>query len=163
MHARFVSKLWGFADDLFVRVACDDRGLALVEAQGQLRLGVGDMDVNLARVARLWRRALTQLPLRSARELFTSTLRLVVPWGLRCASMFLKRASALMFTGHTRYLESTFLEVPTSKDGGKSKKEKRKDREEDDKRGAEGAGNVTAQVDDSGVGPSLTPGSWCLH
>lgn len=54
VHARFTSLLWGFADDLWVRVACDDRGLARVEAQGQLRLGMGDLDVNLHRVERLW-------------------------------------------------------------------------------------------------------------
>ncbi|KAF6251862.1 hypothetical protein COO60DRAFT_579237 [Scenedesmus sp. NREL 46B-D3] len=53
-HARFVSLLWGFADDVFVRLSCDaDNGAVLLEAQGQLRVGVGDMEVNVKRNAAL--------------------------------------------------------------------------------------------------------------
>eukprot|EP00882_Tetradesmus_deserticola_P030103 GHRQ01033775.1.p2 GENE.GHRQ01033775.1~~GHRQ01033775.1.p2 ORF type:complete len:157 (+),score=36.15 GHRQ01033775.1:258-728(+) len=54
IHARFVSLLWGFADDVFVRLTCDaETGTVLLEAQGQLRVGVGDMDVNVKRNAAL--------------------------------------------------------------------------------------------------------------
>ncbi|KAF8064645.1 hypothetical protein HT031_003446 [Scenedesmus sp. PABB004] len=53
LHARFVSRLWGFSDDLWVRVTCAEGGAALVEVQGSLRLGVGDMGVNPARCAAL--------------------------------------------------------------------------------------------------------------
>jgi uncharacterized protein (DUF1499 family) len=54
IHARFVSLLWGFADDVFVRLSCDaETGEVLVEAQGQLRVGVGDMGVNVKRNAAL--------------------------------------------------------------------------------------------------------------
>lgn len=54
IHARFVSLLWGFADDVFVRLRCNaDSGAVLLEAQGQLRIGVGDMDVNVQRNAAL--------------------------------------------------------------------------------------------------------------
>lgn len=59
IHARFVSLLWGFADDVFVRLTCVPAGAdadssgetqaALLEVQGQLRLGVGDLEVNVAR------------------------------------------------------------------------------------------------------------------
>jgi uncharacterized protein (DUF1499 family) len=54
IHARFVSLLWGFADDVFVRLSCNaETGAVLLEAQGQLRVGVGDMDVNVKRNAAL--------------------------------------------------------------------------------------------------------------
>jgi uncharacterized protein (DUF1499 family) len=54
IHARFVSLLWGFADDVFVRLSCNAKtGAVLVEAQGQLRVGVGDMEVNVKRNAAL--------------------------------------------------------------------------------------------------------------
>ena len=87
MHARFVSFLWGFSDDVFIRWKCTEggpaaaavtaeesrgalaaaaatagaasgaeavagegegqrKGVVLVEVQGQLRLGVGDLEVN---------------------------------------------------------------------------------------------------------------------
>lgn len=58
VHARCVSALWGFADDLFVRLSRVQQtgggsSSVLVETQGQLRLGVGDMNVNAARNAAL--------------------------------------------------------------------------------------------------------------
>ena len=49
VHARFLSALFGFADDHWVRLACGKDGRVLVEAQGQLRLGVGDLGVNARR------------------------------------------------------------------------------------------------------------------
>jgi uncharacterized protein (DUF1499 family) len=48
VHARFVSQLWGFADDVFFSVRCNG-DMAVVELQGQLRVGQGDMDVNVLR------------------------------------------------------------------------------------------------------------------
>jgi uncharacterized protein (DUF1499 family) len=48
VHARFVSQLWGFADDVFFGVRCNG-DMAVVEVQGQLRVGKGDMDVNVLR------------------------------------------------------------------------------------------------------------------
>jgi uncharacterized protein (DUF1499 family) len=54
IHARFVSLLWGFADDVFVQLSCNaESGEVLVEVQGQLRVGVGDMEVNVKRNAAL--------------------------------------------------------------------------------------------------------------
>jgi uncharacterized protein (DUF1499 family) len=50
-HARVVSLLWGFADDFFVHLTCLDNGKVRLEVQGQLRVGVGDMDVNVKRNA----------------------------------------------------------------------------------------------------------------
>jgi hypothetical protein len=49
LHARVVTPLWGFADDFFVRWRCSRVGEAVVEVQGQLRLGVGDLEVNVKR------------------------------------------------------------------------------------------------------------------
>ena len=49
IHARFGSLLWGFADDVFVQLSCSSSGSVVVEVQGQLRLGVGDMEVNVKR------------------------------------------------------------------------------------------------------------------
>ncbi len=48
IHARFVSKLWGFADDVFFSARCNG-DMAVVEVQGQLRVGQGDMEVNVLR------------------------------------------------------------------------------------------------------------------
>lgn len=52
VHAQAVSRMWGFIDDLYVRLSCNGTD-TLVEAQGQLRLGHGDMGVNRERVDRL--------------------------------------------------------------------------------------------------------------
>lgn len=49
LHARAVTPVMGFADDLYVRWRCTSLGEAVVEVQGQLRLGVGDMGVNVRR------------------------------------------------------------------------------------------------------------------
>lgn len=54
MHARFVTWLWGFADDFFVSVRCNDVGSAVIEVQGQLRLGQSDLGVNARRNKRFW-------------------------------------------------------------------------------------------------------------
>ena len=54
LHFRFVSRLWGFADDAYISLsACGDDG-TLVQAHSQLRLGYGDMGVNAARIRVLW-------------------------------------------------------------------------------------------------------------
>jgi len=54
LHFRFVSRLWGFADDFIVDLsACGDG--TRVQAHSQLRLGYGDMGVNAARIQALWR------------------------------------------------------------------------------------------------------------
>ena len=42
------------ADDFWVRVSCADDGRAVVEAMGQLRLGVSDVGVNADRNAALF-------------------------------------------------------------------------------------------------------------
>lgn len=49
IHARFVSFLWGFADDFWVRLSCAGDSRTVVEVMGQLRLGVGDLEVNPTR------------------------------------------------------------------------------------------------------------------
>jgi uncharacterized protein (DUF1499 family) len=62
VHVRFLSLIWGFADDFFVGLRCDDHssgddrkegdvrdGLLVVETQGQLRVGKGDLGVNARR------------------------------------------------------------------------------------------------------------------
>lgn len=54
VHARFVTWLWGFADDFFVSVRCNDVGSAVIEVQGQLRLGQSDLGVNARRNKRFW-------------------------------------------------------------------------------------------------------------
>jgi hypothetical protein len=55
LHFRFVSRLWGFADDVYIALStCGEDGTR-VQAQSQLRLGYGDMGVNAARIAALWR------------------------------------------------------------------------------------------------------------
>jgi hypothetical protein len=51
-HWRVLSTLFGFADDLVVRVAAAGKAID-VEAQSQLRLGVGDFGVNKRRTMRL--------------------------------------------------------------------------------------------------------------
>jgi len=53
LHLRFVSRLWGFADDTWLLLGCLE-GRTRVQAQSQLRLGRGDLGVNRARVADLW-------------------------------------------------------------------------------------------------------------
>lgn len=45
IHVRTVSGFWGFADDLFIRSTCDG-AMAIVELQGQLRLGISDLGTN---------------------------------------------------------------------------------------------------------------------
>eukprot|EP00775_Hariotina_reticulata_P012236 gene12236-12374_t len=50
-HARVVTLLWGFADDFFLHLTCLDNGKVRLELQGQLRVGLGDMDVNVRRNA----------------------------------------------------------------------------------------------------------------
>ena len=80
LHARFVSPVFGFADDLFLYLHCSGMGamlegkvellensnaekapparfggrLLVAEAQSQLRLGVRDLGVNEARLQRMW-------------------------------------------------------------------------------------------------------------
>ncbi|GBF95251.1 hypothetical protein Rsub_08282 [Raphidocelis subcapitata] len=54
VHARAVTFVWGFADDVWVQLSCGADGRALVEAMGQLRLGVSDLGVNAARNAELF-------------------------------------------------------------------------------------------------------------
>jgi uncharacterized protein (DUF1499 family) len=47
LHSRVVTPIWGFADDFLVGFTCDEEsGKILVEAQGQLRIGKGDLGVN---------------------------------------------------------------------------------------------------------------------
>lgn len=47
VHARVVTPVWGFADDFMVSLRCSgDSEKALVEAQGQLRIGKSDLGVN---------------------------------------------------------------------------------------------------------------------
>ena len=54
LHFRFVSRLWGFADDCIIDLsACGDG--TRVQAHSQLRLGYGDLGVNAARIHALWR------------------------------------------------------------------------------------------------------------
>lgn len=55
LHFRFVSRLWGFADDLVVSLSSCGEDATRVQAQSQLRLGYGDMGVNAARIAALWK------------------------------------------------------------------------------------------------------------
>jgi len=50
LHVRAVTALMGFADDFFLSYRCLE-GEAVVELQGQLRLGVGDAGVNTRRNA----------------------------------------------------------------------------------------------------------------
>jgi len=58
VHGRFVSLVFGFADDFFVRVQCEDKpegkSVAVVEAQGQLRIGKSDLGVNARRNKRFF-------------------------------------------------------------------------------------------------------------
>ncbi|GAB4820134.1 hypothetical protein N2152v2_007180 [Parachlorella kessleri] len=58
-HARFVSFFWGFADDFYASIRCHNSSHAVVEVQGQLRLGTSDLGVNKRRN----RRALEALEL----------------------------------------------------------------------------------------------------
>mmetsp|Transcript_37825 Transcript_37825/g.63616 ORF Transcript_37825/g.63616 Transcript_37825/m.63616 type:complete len:317 (-) Transcript_37825:38-988(-) len=62
-HARFASFVFGFVDDLVVDAKCaaDDDTEAegecakvVLQAQGQLRIGQSDLNVNQKRIARLW-------------------------------------------------------------------------------------------------------------
>jgi len=55
LHFRFVSRLWGFVDDLVVSLESCGADATRVQAQSQLRLGYGDLGVNAARIAALWR------------------------------------------------------------------------------------------------------------
>jgi hypothetical protein len=55
LHMRWTTRVMGFADDVFLRYSCSRGGSAVVETQGQLRLGVGDMGVNVRRNADLLR------------------------------------------------------------------------------------------------------------
>lgn len=52
IHARAVSLAMGYADDLFIGYRCE-AGRVVVEGQSQLRIGVGDMEVNPRRLAKL--------------------------------------------------------------------------------------------------------------
>ena len=55
IHARAVSIVWGFADDMFVNISGDgkkDTGSSTVEIQIQLRLGSYDFGVNARRNGR---------------------------------------------------------------------------------------------------------------
>ena len=62
LHLRFVSRFWGFADDVLVSItscdagaaADDEHALTVVQAHSQLRLGRGDLGVNAARTRALW-------------------------------------------------------------------------------------------------------------
>lgn len=54
IHARCMTPFWGFADDLYVSLKCDEQGWTLVEAQGQLRVGKSDLGVNSRRLRRLF-------------------------------------------------------------------------------------------------------------
>jgi hypothetical protein len=54
LHLRFVSRLFGFADDVYLSVTCDEDGTARLQAHSQLRLGRGDLGVNAARLRALW-------------------------------------------------------------------------------------------------------------
>jgi len=49
IHARFVSFLWGFADDFYVALECQGGSVA-VWIQAEARLGTGDLGVNSARL-----------------------------------------------------------------------------------------------------------------
>lgn len=53
IHARFLSLILGFADDVFVGLKCDVEGHTIVEVQGQSRIGYSDLGVNHRRNARL--------------------------------------------------------------------------------------------------------------
>ena len=53
LHFRFVSRLWGFADDTYLALSACGAGTR-VQAHSQLRLGKGDLGVNAARVRALW-------------------------------------------------------------------------------------------------------------
>ena len=58
-HWRVLSTVFGFADDLVVRTRMDNSSSTkalVVDAQSQLRLGIGDMGVNKRRLARLAKR-----------------------------------------------------------------------------------------------------------
>jgi len=48
LHYRFLSQFMGFPDDMMVSVSCEQER-SVVEVQGQLRVGYGDMGVNTAR------------------------------------------------------------------------------------------------------------------
>lgn len=54
MHVRVVTLFWGFADDFLVGLRCDEEGHAVVEAQGQLRIGKSDLGVNARRNKRFY-------------------------------------------------------------------------------------------------------------
>jgi hypothetical protein len=53
LHVRCVTLFMGFADDLVARFSCTERNTTLVEVQGQLRIGGGDLGVNARRNRRL--------------------------------------------------------------------------------------------------------------
>ena len=54
VHSRHVSLVFGFADDMFVQITEEGNKKCLVEYQGQLRLGGGDLGVNQGRAKRLF-------------------------------------------------------------------------------------------------------------
>jgi len=51
LRARFVSAFWGFADDFYVQLTCQQNGSIAIWVQGESRLGIGDFNVNEYRVA----------------------------------------------------------------------------------------------------------------
>jgi uncharacterized protein (DUF1499 family) len=53
IHVRFLSMLFGFADDMLINLRCDEDGNTIIELQGQLRIGKGDLGVNRRRNKRL--------------------------------------------------------------------------------------------------------------
>jgi uncharacterized protein (DUF1499 family) len=65
LHLRFVSRFWGFADDVLLSLSCTNDAVVRVQAHSQLRLGRGDLGVNAARHAALWAHLAEQLPTRA--------------------------------------------------------------------------------------------------
>ncbi|CAG9465334.1 unnamed protein product [Pedinophyceae sp. YPF-701] len=54
LHSRHVSLVFSFADDVFIRITDQGGNKCLVEYQGQLRFGGGDLGVNAARAKRMY-------------------------------------------------------------------------------------------------------------
>jgi len=46
LHARFVSSFWGFPDDFYVELVCQENGAVAFWVQSEARLGTGDFGVN---------------------------------------------------------------------------------------------------------------------
>jgi uncharacterized protein (DUF1499 family) len=65
LHFRFVSRFFGFADDVLLSLSCTPDAVVRVQAHSQLRLGRGDLGVNVARHAALWAALAAQLPTRA--------------------------------------------------------------------------------------------------